>query len=307
LKPKIVVIGSANTDMIVKVAHLPGPGETVLGGEYRIAQGGKGANQAVAAARLGANVIFIARLGRDGFGEKSIEAYRVEGLNTEYIIQDDNTHSGVALINVDSKGENQIAVASGANARLSPKDIKPAETAIKNADYLLLQLEIPLETVEATVDLANKYGVRVILNPAPAAELPAHILREIDTLTPNEKEAAILIGESSSGNPSDVAMRLQQKNGIKNLVITLGSKGAIIAGSKTIKIPAYKVKPIDSTGAGDAFNGGLAVALAKGIIFEDAVRYANAVGALCTTRQGAQSSMPTEAEVAFFLKKNPDL
>jgi len=302
MKPKIVVIGSANTDMVVKVEHLPEPGETVLGGDYIQSRGGKGANQAVAAARLGAGVTFVARLGADAFGKEAFAAYQAEGIDTQYIVWDETALSGVALIMVNRAGENFIAVASGANAKLSPVDVLAAEAAIRQADCVLLQLEIPLETVCAAVDLAHRYGVRVILNPAPAAALPAELLAKVDTLTPNETEAAELAGGFSARHATNVAAILRNKHKIENIVVTLGEKGALIAGFQNQIVAPYAVTPVDTTGAGDAFNGGLALALARGDDLAAAVRFANAVAALSTTRPGAQQAMPTLAEVEAFLK-----
>jgi len=300
MKPKIVVVGSANTDMVVQVHHLPEPGETILGGDYFQSQGGKGANQAVAAARLGAEVTFIARLGQDAFGDASIAAYKADGINTGYIFQDDQTASGVALITVNTAGENTIAVAPGANAKLSPADILAAESAFQGANCLLVQLEIPLEAVQAAVQLAVKQHVSVILNPAPATQLPPALLELVDYLTPNETEVAILAG----GYTSDAAHLLNSKFKVKNIVITLGEKGAQIVDLANEIVPPYHVHPVDTTGAGDAFNGGLAVALARGDSLLDAVRFANAVAALSTTRPGAQPSMPTAKAVEAFLKEN---
>jgi ribokinase len=304
MKPKIVVVGSANTDMVVKVQHLPEPGETILGGDYIQAWGGKGANQAVAAARLGAEVTFVARLGMDAFGDGSVAAYKADGINTEYIIRDDKTPSGVALIMVNHGGENIIAVAQGANARLSPEDILAAENAIQGANCLLVQLEIPLETVQAAVQLAVKHHVPVILNPAPATKLPPALLEMVDFLTPNETEAAILEGEYSSSRSIDGAYSLKSKFKIKNLIITLGVKGAAIIGYRNQIVPPYTVQSVDTTGAGDAFNGALAVALARGDNVVEAVKFANAVAALTATGSGAQSSMPTVEAVEAFMKEN---
>jgi len=304
MRPKIIVVGSSNTDMFVRVPHLPAPGETVLGGQFITAQGGKGANQAMAAARLGADVTFVARLGRDSFGQESLKTYQMEGIRTDYIALDDTTPSGVALIVIDQKGENTIAVASGANARLSPQDILAAEPGFREASVLLIQLEIPIETVEASVDLAHKHGVQVILNPAPAARLPDALLKKIDLLTPNQIETALLADESSTGQVDRDAAALRMKYGIKNVVVTLGSKGALISGSHELTVPPFPVQPVDTTGAGDAFNGGLAVALARGENLPEAVRYANAVGALATLRAGAQTSLPTAQELQDFLKQN---
>lgn len=301
MKPKIVVVGSSNTDMIVHTHHLPEPGETVLGGSFAESQGGKGANQAVAAARLGADVTFVARVGRDAFGDASLAAFKAEGINTKYIIMDDKARSGVALIMVNQKGENVIVVVQGANAKLSPDDVLVAESAIKDANCLLVQLEIPLETVQAAIQLAAKHHVPVILNPAPATQLPPKMLEMVDYLTPNETEAAFLAGRYSAKHASDAAFILSSKFKVKNIVITLGEKGALIVGFRNQIVPSYPVQPIDTTGAGDAFNGGLAVALARGDKLDNAVKYANAVAALSTTCRGAQASMPTESAVEAFL------
>jgi ribokinase len=302
MKPKIVVIGSANTDMVVAVDHLPTAGETVLGGDFIIVRGGKGANQAVAAARLGAEVTFVARLGLDQFGKDSLACYHDEGINLDYIILDNETSSGVALIMVNKAGENMIAVAPGANAKLSPANVLAAETAIQEADCLLLQLEIPLETVEVAAQLASKHNVRVILNPAPATPLSSKLLAKVDTLTPNEAEAAALAGEDAAIPAQDAACVLRSKFNIENIVITMGKDGALIVGHRNEVVPAYHVNPMDTTGAGDAFNGGLAVSLARGDELTGAVRFANAVAALSTTRAGAQSSMPRLDETNAFMK-----
>ena len=304
MKPKIVVVGSANTDMVINVHHLPKAGETILGGDYIQSQGGKGANQAVAAARLGAEVIFIARLGQDAFGDTSVAAYQADGINTEHIIRDANTPSGVALIMVNRNGENIIAVAPGANAKLSAKDIFVAESSIRGANCLLVQLEIPLEAVQTAIQLAQKHNVPIILNPAPATQLPPALLEIIDYLTPNETEMAILVGGYPFKDTSDAENFLKSKFKVKNLVITLGERGAQTVGLHNEIVPAYPVQTVDTTGAGDAFNGGLAVALARGDNLMDAVKFANAVAALSTTHPGAQSSMPTANDVDVFLKLN---
>jgi ribokinase len=303
MKNKIVVIGSANMDMIVRTNHIPRAGETVLGEKFIQSRGGKGANQAVAAARLGAEVTFVARLGQDHFGQAAQEAYEKEGINTKYIVWDTEMPSGVALIMVDTTGDNIICVAPGANANLSPENVLTAEAAIKSADCVLLQLEIPLKTVEYAIRLAAKHHVRVILNPAPMAKLSDDLLAKVDVFTPNEMEAATLSGNDKS-HPRDLANNLRKKFNIENVIVTMGKEGAAISGEhNSIIIPSFQVKPVDATGAGDAFNGGLAIALARGDRLEDAVRYANAVGALATTRFGAQSSLPTALEVEAFLNQ----
>jgi ribokinase len=301
MSPKIVVVGSSNTDIVVQVRELPLPGETVLGADYIQAGGGKGANQAVAAARLGAAVTFVARVGMDAFGRESITAFEAEGIDTQYIVRDGGSPSGVALITVNSSGENTIAVASGSNAKLSPEDVLAAEPAIRAADCLLVQLEIPLETVQAAIQLAARHKVPVILNPAPAKALPASLLKIVDYLTPNEGEAVVLAGRDSSTPVREAALFLQAEFHLRNLIITLGKDGAMISGNEARIVPAPQVTPIDTTGAGDAFNGGLAVALARGDELAEAVWFANVVAALSTLRPGAQPSMPTMEEVRALL------
>ena len=300
---EIVVVGSSNTDMVVRVPHLPAPGETVLGGSFLMAAGGKGANQAVAAARLGAQVKLVARVGQDVFGEAALLGLEREGIDTQHISVDLETASGVALITVDDTGENSIAVAPGANRRLSPTDVQRAQAAILDADVLLLQLEVPLETVQMAAELAHQAGVRVILNPAPApgSPLPPALLVCVDVLTPNEKEAGDLTGAPDS--LGQAARRLLDM-GVEAVVITLGARGALIAtpeGQQTV--PGFPVEAVDTTAAGDAFNGGLAAALAEGRPLAEAVRFANACGALAATRLGAQPSLPTAEEVDVFLVK----
>jgi ribokinase len=301
-------VGSANMDMVVQVSHLPIAGETVLGGTFVRARGGKGANQAVTAARLGGDVTFVARLGRDRFGQESVTAYQAEGINVDHIIWDDETPSGVALIMVNQAGENIIAVAPGANSRLAPEDVMAAEGAIKEASCVLMQLEIPLETVRVAVELAARHNIRVILNPAPAVPLSDDLLKKVDILTPNESEAATLVGGYSPQMAKSTARLLYSKlhsHGIKTVVVTLGAEGALLLTGSTMtqQVPSFAVKPVDTTGAGDAFNGALAVALARGMALSEAVRYANATGALTVTRTGAQPSLPTSDEVEQFLSE----
>lgn len=302
MNPKIVVVGSSNTDLVVQVPYFPAPGETILGDDFLMARGGKGANQAVAAARLGADVTFVSRLGQDSFGEMALKACEAEQINTDFISFDEEKASGVALIMVDQDGENVIAVAGGANNTLMPDDVIAAEPAIKKADCVLLQLEIPLETVKTAVTLANKHNTLVILNPAPAMPLPPELLQAIDILTPNETEAAIL-GLVDS-NSFDDNQHVHQ-SGIKTIVMTLGSKGALLIqdGLKQ-QIPAYPISVVDTTAAGDGFNGALAVGLANGRSLPDAVDFANAAGALAASKAGAQPSLPTLAEVKQFQSVN---
>jgi ribokinase len=304
MKPKIVVIGSANMDLVVTAHHLPRAGETVLGKEYFQSGGGKGANQAMAAARLGADVTFIARLGKDHFGQAAFDSFESEKINTDFIVWDEETASGVALIMVDPSGENIICVAPGANGKLSKDDIHGAEAAFRSADCLLLQLEIPLETVEFSICLAEKYRVPVVLNPAPMAQLSPASLEKIDFLTPNKTEALAFAGNHGY-DPKDLPLVVKKKLNVKDVVVTMGKAGAIISGPNgPVIIPAFPVNSVDATGAGDAFNGALVVALALGEELPEAVKFANAAAALSTTRFGAQTSMPTLDEVNKFLK-NP--
>jgi ribokinase len=306
MKPKIVVIGSANTDMIVKADRIPKAGETIIGDSFMQARGGKGANQAVAAARLAAEVTFVACLGKDTFGQDAFEAYKREGINTEYIVWNNDTPSGVALIVTDAEGENIISVAPGANTKLSPEAVLRAERAIQSADCVLLQLEIPMETVEFAVRLASKHRVQVILNPAPMpTTLPDSLLKRVNFLTPNESELTLLMGRDHY-HFSEIRHSVNEKFDIETVIVTRGKNGAIISSLQTsvpIEVPPFPIQSVDATGAGDAFNGGLAVALARGAQLEDAVRYANAVGALATTKEGAQFSIPTDGDVNAFLKQ----
>jgi ribokinase len=302
--PRIVVVGSSNTDMVVKAARIPVPGETVTGGVFVMAAGGKGANQAVAAARLGAEVTFVARLGEDMFGDQAIENYRREGIVSDLILRDPERHTGVALIMVDEKGENLIAVASGANRALTPQDVERAAERIRAADVVMLQLETPMETVAFTAKVAADAGVPVILDPAPApaAPLDAELLERVAYLTPNESEAERLTGIPVKDEASARAAAQQLlQSGARNVIITMGTRGALVAhAGQAAMIPGYKVEARDSTAAGDAFNGGLASALARGLSLEEAVRQANLVGALSVTKMGAQPSLPTEDELRRF-------
>lgn len=298
-KHRIVVVGSSNTDMIIKLDHIPRPGETILGGEFVTAPGGKGANQAVAAARAGGRVSFIARVGRDMFGDQAVEGFRADEIDVEHVSRDKSAPSGVALIFVAKDGENSIAVASGANNRLTPRDVKKARDVIASASVLVLQLETPMETVHAAAELAAGAGVRVILNPAPAQALPDELLRLVSILTPNESEAELLTGirvedDSSAGRAADVLLN----RGVQTVIITLGPRGAFLASADSRKlIKGFAMNAVDTTAAGDVFNGALAVALAEGDAPERAVRFANAAAAISVTRMGAQPSAPKRKEI----------
>jgi ribokinase len=296
---EIVVIGSTNTDMVVKTAYLPKPGETLMGGEFFMNPGGKGANQAVAAARLGGKVSFITKIGRDVFGDESLDNFKKVGINTEYVLVDEQTPSGVALINVDEQAENVIVVAPGANAHLSVQDIDRAAEAIKNADIVLLQLEIPLETVEYTCKLAKQLGKKVVLNPAPATRLPDELLEGLFAITPNETETEMLTGIKITDEASTTeAGNALRNKGVQNVIITLGSEGAFyLSLTEKMQVPGYKVKAVDTTAAGDTFNGALAVKLAAGFTIPEAIDFGNKAAALSVTRLGAQASCPSKQEV----------
>lgn len=300
MKNTIVVVGSSNTDMGVATPRLPLAGETVLGGDFILAPGGKGANQAVAAARSGGKVSFIARIGKDMFGQKALRHFQREGLDTRHVISDPQAASGVALIMVGPAGQNLIAVAPGANSRLTPDDIHAANALFDRARVVLLQLEIPLATVIAAATAGHTARSIVILNPAPAQRLPATLLALVDILTPNETEAMLLTDTST---PEAAAKALVQQ-GIKTVIVTLGAEGILVATEHQPlqRFPGFRVTVVDTTAAGDAFNGGLAVALARNDSLTEAIRYAQAVAALSVTQRGAQPSLPTAAAVRQFLQ-----
>jgi ribokinase len=283
---------------------MPAPGETVLGAEFITAPGGKGANQAVALARLGGKVIFITKLGKDAFGDQIIENFQADEIITTFVFRDEQAPSGVALIFVDEAGENTIAVASGANAHLSKKEIDQAREAIENADAVLLQLEIPLPTVEHAISIASAANIPIILNPAPAQPPSVGFLNEkVTFLTPNEVEASLLTGiQVKDESSAEKAGRELLKHGISHVILTLGSLGAMLVNAeKAALIPTKQVKVIDTTAAGDVFNGAFTYAIAKGEDIEDAIRYANAAATLSVTKMGAQPSIPTADEVANFI------
>jgi ribokinase len=304
MKP-IVVVGSSNTDMVIRVPRIPRAGETLLGGEFLTAAGGKGANQAVGAARAGGKAALIARVGRDVFGDQAIAGLRREGIDVSCVFRDKLTASGVALIFVAKDGENSIAVAGGANTKLSPTDVKKATKVIRSAALLVAQLETPLATVAAAVEVAVKAGVPVILNPAPARRLPNALLKLISVLTPNETEAELLTGIKVTDEAAAAkACSKLRSRGVRTVILTLGSRGAFLADADGQRlVPGFKVKTVDSTAAGDIFNGALSVALAEGKTVLEAVRFANAAAALSVTRLGAQPSAPTRADIEKFLRR----
>jgi len=306
MKKNIVVVGSSNTDMIIKTARIPKPGETVLGGEFTIAAGGKGANQAVSAARAGGEVVFVARVGMDIFGEQAVNGFIQDNINVEYIVRDKDAPSGVALIFVDEKGENSIEVASGANANVSPTDIESAREVIAASNILLMQLEIPLESVNAAAETASGYGVKVILNPAPAQPLGENILKHISIITPNETEAELLTGlKVENEQDAGAAAKKLLERGIETVLLTMGSRGVYIASPEfTGVVPAFCVDAVDTTAAGDVFNGVLAVSIAEGKSLIEAVRFANAAAALSVKTLGAQTSAPHRSEIEDFLDRD---
>jgi ribokinase len=292
--------------MIIRVPRIPRAGETLLGGEFLTAAGGKGANQAVGAARAGGKVTFIARVGTDAFGDQAIAGLQRDGLDVSCVFRDKRAASGVALIFVAKDGENSIAVAGGANAKLSPADVKKATRVIRSAALLLAQLETPLATVTAAAEVAVKAGVPVILNPAPARPLANSLLRLISILTPNETEAELLTGVKVTDEAAAAkACSKLRSRGVRTVILTLGERGAFLADVDGQRlVPGFKVKTADSTGAGDIFNGALSVALAEGKTVLDAVRFANAAAALSVTRLGAQPSAPTRAGIEKFLRRS---
>lgn len=298
-KNKIVVLGSCNTDMVIKSERLPVPGETILGGTFMMNPGGKGANQAVAASRLGGEVTFITKVGNDVFGRQSLETYQKEGINTEYIFSDPKNPSGVALITVDGGGENCIVVASGANKTLSPSNVETVKEVISGAEILLMQLEIPIETVEYAARIANEKGVKVILNPAPAQELSNELLKNIYMLIPNEREAEMISGEKVSGwESAKKAADVISSKGVDIVVITLGSLGALLKdGDNYVEIPAFRVEAIDTTAAGDTFCGALAVAISEGRTLEEGIKFANKCSSIAVTKMGAQASIPLRKDI----------
>ena len=300
-KPKIVVIGSCNTDMVVKAGRLPVPGETVLGGTFYMNPGGKGANQAIAAARLGAEVTLISKIGYDLFGLQALEIYRSEKINTEFIFTDQKSPSGVALISVDSYGENSIIVAPGASRSLSTEDIDKAKSKLEEADIILMQLEVPIETVEYAATIAKSYGKKVILNPAPASVLSNSFLSCVHTILPNRIEAEMLSGIKVIDEESAWrAAKAIGEKGIENVVITLGKDGAYVKEKEEYTmIPAKEVETIDTTGAGDVFCGAFSVYLSENHTLTESVEFANDAAGLAVTLMGAQSAIPYKREIAL--------
>ncbi len=303
---KILVIGSSNTDMVIKTQKFPAPGETILGGDFFMTQGGKGANQAVAAKRCGGTVAFVGKIGNDIFGSKAMQHLEEEGISTRLVATDPVKPSGVAMIMVDGKGENSIIVADSSNGSLSPEDIDRAAPELETAGIILLQLEIPIDTVTYVAERAAQSGKTVILNPAPAAQLPDTLLKNVSLLIPNENEAAQLTGvkvtDAASAEKAALALK---KKGVKTIVITMGSAGAFVLDDNfSGMIPSYQVEVVDSKAAGDTFCGALAAEISRGRDLKEALRFATAAAAISVTRMGAQPSIPVENEVREFLRQN---
>jgi ribokinase len=291
---KIIVIGSSNTDMVIKTDHIPVPGETVMGGEFFMNSGGKGANQAVAVARLGGDVTFITKVGRDVFGDELLRNFAKEKINTDYAVVHKSKPSGVALITLGDNAENSIVVAPGANNSLKKKDINKAIEEIKNAEIILIQLETPLKVVKHAVALGKEYSKKVILNPAPGMKLEDEIYRDLFAITPNETEAEIMTGVKviDEDSAKKAALILRNK-GVENVVITLGIKGAYLYSDEFSEIiSGYQVKAKDTTAAGDTFNGAFAIGVSKGMPIKETIKFANKAASIAVQKLGAQSSIP---------------
>ena len=304
--PKVVVVGSFNMDLVVKVGRRPQTGETLMGKEFGMFIGGKGSNQAIAAARLGANVTMIGKLGTDLFGDTLMDAHSEEGICTDYVIRDREVGTGVASILIDADGDNSIVLVPQANMRLSVENIERASESIAAADVLLLQLEVPIAASRRAAEIAKCNGATVVLNPAPAQELPDDFLAQVDILTPNEVETESLSGvRVATATDAERAAQVLLDKGLSAVILTLGERGALLLTSDlTQQISAYSVKVVDTTAAGDAFCGALATGLARGDNLVDAVAFANAAGALAVTVLGAAPSMPTVAQVEAFREEH---
>ncbi|MFC1923139.1 ribokinase [Chloroflexota bacterium] len=310
MSARISVVGSLNMDLVIRSPHIPQPGETIIGSDFQTIPGGKGANQAVAAARLGGEVSMVGRVGNDAFADVLLDNLTAAEVDTSFIQRDETAASGAAMIVVDDNGENIIVVASGANLQLSETDVERAEQVIAASDVLVLQLEVPLPVVTRAAQIAQAHQVAVVLNPAPARELPLELLELVDVLVPNESETALL-----TGLPIGSQVELEQaankllSSGIGYVVITLGGRGAFLASPdyKSKNFEAFSIQPVDTTAAGDAFVAGLAVNYGAGKTLPDAIRWGNAAGAMAALRFGAQSSLPTRNEVLKLIKgEKPD-
>ena len=301
--PKVVVVGSFNMDLVIKTERRPQRGETLIGEEFGMFIGGKGANQAIAASRLGADVTMIGRLGADLFGDTFFTEFDRENIDTSFVVRDAEVGTGVASPVIDADGDNSIIIVPRANMRLDVEDVERAASKIADADVLLLQLEVPIESSKRAAEIARANGVEIILNPAPACVLPDSFLELVDILVPNEVETEFLTKVTVADDEgARLAAKVLFEKGISTIVLTLGNRGALLLTSQRSQlVPAYNVKVVDTTAAGDAFCGALATALAGGDKIEDAVAFANATGALAVTVLGAAPSMPTAEQVHDFV------
>ena len=302
--PKIAVLGSINMDIVVKCARLPTPGETITGHEALEIPGGKGANQAVSASRAGGQVTMIGRLGDDGFAEELWNTLKQDRINTDHVIRTHSSASGIAIVAVEDSGENSIMVVPGANGRVTPSDVDQAATAISKADILLLQLEIPIDAVERAICIATDSNVTVILDPAPMLEAVSDKMMRVDVICPNQSEATALAGHPVGSIEAAIAVvPLLHQRGAKQVIITMGSMGTIVSDGNSIdSIPPFKIVAKDTTAAGDAFAGALAVRLGQGASLVDAATFASAAGAIAATRLGAQPAMPQRKEIDRLVK-----
>ena len=296
---KILVVGSSNTDMVIKTRKFPSPGETILGGRFFMNPGGKGANQAVAAKRLGGMVSFVGKIGDDIFGKQAMQLLEDEGIHVDFVATDFENPSGVALITVDAKGENSIVVAPGSNGTLSPSDFDQAFAELEDSEIVLLQLEIPIPTVTYIAEVASKKGKKVILNPAPADQLPDELFKNIYLISPNESEAELLTGvRATNAKTAEKAALILRDKGVKAVIITMGSAGAFILSDEfTGMVEAPHVDAVDTTAAGDTFNGALVVALSENHPLHEAVEFACRAASISVTRIGAQTSIPFRKEL----------
>ena len=295
----ILVIGSSNMDLVVKINQFPLPGETLLGGDFFMNNGGKGANQAIAVSRLGGAVQFVCKTGRDSFRDQTLNLFKDEGIDTKWMLLDEKKPSGVAIIMVDKNGENSIVVAPGANSSLSETDIDNLDCNWESVEFVLLQLEIPIETVVHIVNLASDKGKKVILNPAPAADLPEDLYKKLHIITPNKIEAESISGVKITDNESLVkAAEVIHGWGVENVIITMGSEGVLLYNGSAMWIPSIPTISVDSTGAGDVFNGALTVSLSEGKGYEEAIQFANKAASISITRYGAIPSIPIRKEIS---------
>ncbi|HZH92640.1 MAG TPA: ribokinase [Tissierellaceae bacterium] len=298
----VIVVGSLNMDLVIRAPKIPRPGETVLGSDFRQVPGGKGANQADAAAKLGAETAILGAVGRDSMGSTLVQALKMDGVKVDMVLEKEDLPTGVAAIVVEDSGNNAITVAPGANSGLTPHDISSMEGIFKGATVMLVQLETPLDTVKRALQLARENNVKTILNPAPAMELDDEIFSLVDIMTPNETELEILSGmDTSDLDKVESAGQYLLKKGVSRLIVTLGSQGSMdIVQDSATTYPAYKVKAVDTTAAGDSFNAALAVSIANGESMEDSIRFATKVGAMTVTKHGAQTSLPLVGQVEDF-------